>query len=53
MTHDSTAELSREEIRSQLSNWLKLLELSGTREIVLKSGDGLGGGPGLELNAGL
>jgi DNA polymerase len=36
MTHDSTAELSREEICSQLSNWLRLLELSGTSEIFLK-----------------
>jgi len=36
MKHDSAAELSREEIRSQLSNWLRLLELSGTREILWK-----------------
>ena len=51
MTHDSIAELSREEICSQLSNWLKLLELSGTREIVLKSGDGLGAGLAASMGA--
>jgi DNA polymerase len=39
--HDSTTELGREEICTQLSNWLKLLELSGTREVVLDPGRGL------------
>ncbi len=50
--HDSTAELSREEICSQLSNWLRLLELSGTREMFWKPEGGLEVGPAMGLGAG-
>jgi DNA polymerase len=53
MTHDSAAELGREEICSQLSNWLRLLELSGTREILWKSEGGLEAGPEMVLATGL
>lgn len=38
MSDQSTARPSREEIRSQLSNWLRLMELSGTHEILWKGG---------------
>jgi DNA polymerase len=51
MTKESIAELSREEICSQLSNWLKLLELSGTREIVFRSEDARGAVSGFGRNA--
>jgi uracil-DNA glycosylase family 4 len=36
MARDHTANLSTEDLRSQLSNWLRLVEISGTQEIVFK-----------------
>jgi uracil-DNA glycosylase family 4 len=40
MSDNSITELSREEIRSQLSNWLRLMELAGTRDVIWKPGYG-------------
>ena len=36
MARDYTSDVSTEDLRSQLSNWLRLVELSGTQEIVFK-----------------
>jgi uracil-DNA glycosylase family 4 len=52
MTGEHTAEIDRENLRTELCNWLRLLEISGTEHILLRrdrsrdADERLGGAPG-------